>query len=81
MDRLHAQGHNGSPKGKEKETMNYTDFDPYLAHERTKGMRREVHLLRLEKQLQQERGSGGARFVALLKRGVRPLLRVAHLAG
>jgi hypothetical protein len=42
---------------------------------------REVNSLRLEKQLHEEHGSSGSRFVALAKRGVMPLLRAAHLAG
>ena len=61
--------------------MNYMDFDPSLVHQRNQEIRREVHSLRLEEQLQQERGSSGMRFVALAKRGVMPLLRAAHLAG
>jgi hypothetical protein len=40
-----------------------------------------VNSLRLEKQLHEEHGSSGMRFVALAKRGVMPLLRAAHLAG
>ena len=57
------------------------DFDPYLIRERNQQVQREVHALRLEEQLREEHGSSGMRFVALAKRGVRPLLRAVHLAG
>jgi hypothetical protein len=66
---------------KEAQDMNYMDFQPHLIRERNEQVQREVDSLRLEEQLQQERGSSGMRFVALAKRGVMPLLRAAHLAG
>jgi hypothetical protein len=67
---------------KEEEQMNhYMDFDPYVIRERNQQVHREVNSLRLEKQLREEQGSSGVRFVALAKRGVMPLLRAAHLAG
>ena len=59
----------------------YMDFDPYLIRERNQQVQRDLHALRLEEQLWEERGSSGSRFVALAKKGVRPLLRAAHLAG
>jgi hypothetical protein len=59
----------------------YMEFDPYLIRERNQQVQREVHALRLEEQLREEHGSSGMRFVALAKRGVRPLLRAVHLAG
>ena len=59
----------------------YMDFDPYLNRERNQQVQRDVHALRLEEQLREEHGSSGLRFVTLAKRGVRPLLRAAHLAG
>jgi hypothetical protein len=66
----------------EEEEMNhYMDFDPYLIRERNQQVQRDVHALRLEEQLREERRSSGSRFVSLAKRGVRPLLRAAHLAG
>ena len=37
--------------------MNYMAFDSYLVHQRNEEMQREVHSLRLEKQLWQEHGS------------------------
>jgi len=49
--------------------------------ERNQQVHREVHSLRLEERLREEHGSGGSRFVALAKRGVKPLLRTARLAG
>ena len=61
--------------------MNYMDFDPYTIRERNKQIRWEVNSLRLEERLREGRGSSGARFVALARRGVMPLLRAAHLAG
>ena len=67
---------------KEEEEMNhYMDFDPYLIRERNQQVQRDMHALRLEEQLWEERGSSGSRFVTLAKRGVMPLLRAAHLAG
>jgi hypothetical protein len=68
-------------KEKEEQAMNYADFDPYLIGERNNQMRREIHSLRLEQQLREDRRSGALRFVALAKRGAVPLLRAAHLAG
>jgi hypothetical protein len=59
----------------------YMDFDPYVIRERNQQMQREVRSLRLEERLREERGSSGSRFVALVKRGVRPLLREVHRAG
>jgi hypothetical protein len=59
----------------------YMDFDPYVIRERNQQVHREVNSLRLKKQLREEQGSSGVRFVALTKRGVMPLLRAAHLAG
>ena len=53
----------------------YMDSDPYVIRERSQQMQREVRLLRLEKRLREERGSSGSRFLALLARAVRPLLR------
>jgi hypothetical protein len=57
------------------------DFDPYLIRERNQQVQREVHALRLEAQLREDRGSSASRFVAFVKRGVRPLLREVHRAG
>ena len=71
-------------EGKEEQDMNYMDFDPYVIGERNRQMQREVHSLRLEERLREECGSSGsrfARFAALVKRGVRPLLREVHRAG
>ena len=59
----------------------FPGLDPYADRERNEGIRREVQTLRLEKRLGEHRGSRGSRFLALTKRGVRPLLRAAHLAG
>jgi len=59
----------------------YMDSDPYVIRERSQQVHREVCSLRLEKRLREERGSSGSRFVALAKRGVRPLLREVHGAG
>jgi hypothetical protein len=59
----------------------YMDFDPYVIRERNQQVQREVHSLRLEERLREERGSSGSRLVALAKRGVRPLLRAVYLAG
>jgi hypothetical protein len=59
----------------------YTDFDPYVIRECNQQMHREVHSLRLEEQVREERGSSGVRFAALAKRGVMLLLRETHLAG
>jgi hypothetical protein len=59
----------------------YMDFDPYVIRERNQQVHREVNSLRLKKQLREEQGSSGMRFVVLAKRGVMPLLRAAHLAG
>jgi tRNA A-37 threonylcarbamoyl transferase component Bud32 len=67
---------------KEEEEMNhYMYFDPYVIKERNQQVYREVHSLRLEQRLREERGSSGSRFVALAKRAVRPLLREVHRAG
>jgi len=67
---------------KEEEEMNhYMDFDPYLIRERNQQVHREVHALRLEERLRDECGSSASRFVALAKRGVRPLLREVHRTG
>jgi hypothetical protein len=68
-------------EAKEEQGMNYMDFDPNLIRERNEQMQREVHSLRLEERLREERGSSGSRFVALAKRGMRPLLREVHRAG
>ena len=57
----------------------YMDLDPYLIRERNEQMLREVNSLRLEEQLGEAHGSKGARFVALARRGVIPLLRGAGL--
>ena len=59
----------------------YMDFDPYLIRERNQQVHREVRSLRLEERLREDRRSTGSRLVALARRGVRPLLRAAHLAG
>ena len=59
----------------------YMDFDPYVIRERNEQMRKEVNSLRLEVRLRETRGSSGALFVALARRGVMPLLRAARLAG
>ena len=61
--------------------MNYMDFDPYVIGERNQQVHREVHSLRLEERLREERGSSDSRFVALARRAVRPLLREVHRAG
>ena len=61
--------------------MNYMDFNPYVIRERNQQVHRDINSLRLEKRLQEDRPSSGRRFVALAKRGMRPLLRAAHLAG
>jgi tRNA A-37 threonylcarbamoyl transferase component Bud32 len=67
---------------KEEEQMNhYMDSHPYVIKERNRQVYREVHSLRLEKRLREERGSSGSRFVALARRAVRPLLREVHRAG
>ncbi len=59
--------------------MNYMDFDPYTIRERNEQTLREVNSLRLEERLREARGSSGARFVVLARRGVMPLLRAARL--
>ena len=59
----------------------YPHFDPCLVGQRNEEIKREVQTLRLQKRLGEHRGSSGSRFVALARRGVRPLLRRAHLAG
>ena len=59
----------------------YMDFDPYVIRERNQQVHREVHALRLEEQLREERGSSASRFVALAKRGLRPLLREVPRSG
>ena len=72
----------GTIEGEEEQEMNhYMDFDPYLIRERNQQMQREVRSLRLEERLREERGSSGSRFVALAKRGMRPLLREVQRAG
>jgi hypothetical protein len=68
-------------EGKEEQGMNHMDFDPHVVRERNEQMQREVRSLRLEERLREERGSSSSRFVALAKRGVRPLLREVHRAG
>ena len=60
--------------------MNYMDFEPHLIRERNEQVQREVDWLRLEERLREDSGSSGSRFVALAKRGVRPLLREVHRA-
>ena len=57
----------------------YMDFDPHLIRERNEQMIREVNSLRLEERLQEAHGSKRARFVALARRGMIPLLRGAGL--
>jgi hypothetical protein len=52
-----------------------------LIKERNQQVHREVHALRLEERLREERGSSGSRFVALARRAMRPLLREVHLKG
>ena len=59
----------------------FMDFDPYLIRERNQQVHREVHSLRLEQRLREDRRSSGSRIAALAKRGVRPLLREVHRAG
>ena len=59
----------------------YMDFDPYAIRERNEQMIRDVNSLRLEERLREARGSSGVRFVALVRRGVIPLMRAARLAG
>jgi hypothetical protein len=59
----------------------YMDFDPYVIRERNQQVHREVHALRLEEQLREERGASGSRFVAFAKRGVRTLVHEVHRAG
>jgi hypothetical protein len=72
----------GTIEGEEEEEMNhYMDFDPYVIRERNQQLHTEVRSIRLEEQLLEERGSSGSRFVALAKRGMRPLLRKVHHAG
>ena len=44
-------------------------------------MLREVDSLRLETRLREARGSSGARFATLAKKGVMPLPHAARLAG
>ncbi len=70
-----------SQQKKEEQGMNYMDFNPYVIRERNQQVQRDVNSLRLEKRLQEDRGSSGRWFVALAKRGMSPLLRAAHLAG
>ena len=59
----------------------YTDFDPYFIRERNQLMRTEVNSLRLQQRLREDRGSSGARLVALARREVMSLVRAARLAG
>ena len=59
----------------------YMDFDPYVIRERNQQVHREVHSLRLDKQLRDKRGSSGVRFVTLAKRGVMTLLGGVNFAG
>ena len=59
----------------------YTDFDPYFIRERNQLMRTEVNSLRLQERLREDRGSSGARLVALARREVMSLVRAARLAG
>ncbi len=40
--------------------MNYLDFDPYLIRKRNEELLQEVHLLRREKQLRENREPGEA---------------------
>jgi hypothetical protein len=62
--------------------MNYMNFDPYpIIKERNERTRREVQAQHLGERLREARGSSGTRFVALARRGVKPLLRAARLAG
>jgi hypothetical protein len=49
--------------------------------ERNQQLHREVHALRLEERLREERGSSCSRLGALARRGVRLLLREVHRAG
>ena len=62
---------------------NYGGFDPYpIITERNERTRREVQAQHLGERLREARGSrSDARFVALVRRGVMPLLRAARLAG
>ena len=50
-------------------------FEPHLIRQRNEEMLREVHSLRLKEQLRTNREPRAARFVALARRGVLPLLR------
>jgi hypothetical protein len=59
----------------------YTDFDPYFIRERNQLMRTEVNSLRLQERLREDRGSSGARLVALARREVMSLVRAVRLAG
>lgn len=68
-------------EGKEERDMNHMDFDPYVIRERREQMQKEIDSLRLQERLREERGSSGSRFVALVNRGLRPLLREVHRAG
>jgi hypothetical protein len=61
--------------------ISYPHFDPCVVGQRNEEIKREVRALRLEKRLREHRGSRSARFVALARRGVLPLLRAAHLGG
>lgn len=61
--------------------MNYMDFQPHVIRERNEQMRSEIESLRLQERLREDRGSSGSRFMALVRMGVRPLLRGAHRAG
>ena len=47
--------------------MNYLDFDPYLTRQRNEEVLREVHSLRLEKQLQSNARPRGSRLIGLIK--------------
>jgi hypothetical protein len=66
---------------KEKQDMNYMNFEPHLIRERNEQVQREVDSLRLEKRLREDRGSSGLHFVALARMVMMPLLRAARLAG
>jgi len=54
--------------------MNYMDFNPYMIRERNEGLRREVSILRLEKQLRENREPRSSRLIALARRFALPML-------
>ena len=63
--------------------MNYgADFDRYMIGERNGVIRREVQVLRLESQLQENRvPRSDSRLASLVSKSTLPLLRRAGIAG